>query len=128
MAKKELFLIICYAYCSFMSFISSLGNKVKLSWRLTTISKLDNGCYLLTYETPSGTVSLQSRSVVMTIPSYIASTIIRPLSVCCINYILVFSRIHIGTKTVKNISSLLQPSSIHTKLSSCCPYAILNMC
>ncbi|XP_047970860.1 protoporphyrinogen oxidase 1, chloroplastic [Salvia hispanica] len=59
---------------------SSLGSKVKVSWKLTTISKLDNGCYLLTYETPSGTVSLQSRSVVMTIPSYVASTILRPLS------------------------------------------------
>lgn len=59
---------------------SSLGNKVKLSWKLTTISKLDNGFYLLTYETPSGPVSLQSISVVMTVPSYVASTILRPLS------------------------------------------------
>ncbi|KAL8544750.1 hypothetical protein ACS0TY_005107 [Phlomoides rotata] len=59
---------------------SSLGNKVKLSWRLTSITTLDNGGYSLTYETPSGTVSLQSRSVVMTIPSYAASTILRPLS------------------------------------------------
>ncbi|KAL8527111.1 hypothetical protein ACS0TY_005109 [Phlomoides rotata] len=59
---------------------SSLGNKVKLSWRLTSITTLDNGGYSLTYETPSGTVSLQSRSVVMTIPSYAASTILHPLS------------------------------------------------
>ncbi|KAK4406869.1 Protoporphyrinogen oxidase, chloroplastic [Sesamum angolense] len=59
---------------------SSLGNKVKLSWRLTTITTLENGGYLLTYETPSGMVSLRSRSVVMTVPSYVASTILRPLS------------------------------------------------
>ncbi|KAL0284464.1 UNVERIFIED_CONTAM: Protoporphyrinogen oxidase, chloroplastic [Sesamum angustifolium] len=56
------------------------GNKVKLSWRLTTITTLENGGYLLTYETPSGMVSLRSRSVVMTVPSYVASTILRPLS------------------------------------------------
>ncbi|KAL3652981.1 Protoporphyrinogen oxidase 1, chloroplastic [Castilleja foliolosa] len=59
---------------------SSLGNKVKLSWRLTNITTLDDGGYNLTYETPTGTVFLQSRCVVMTVPSYVASTIIRPLS------------------------------------------------
>ncbi|KAG8389632.1 hypothetical protein BUALT_Bualt02G0249200 [Buddleja alternifolia] len=59
---------------------SSLGSKVKLSWRLTTICKTDNGGYSLTYDTPSGIASLQSRSVVMTVPSYVASTILRPLS------------------------------------------------
>ncbi|KAK6118154.1 hypothetical protein DH2020_048138 [Rehmannia glutinosa] len=59
---------------------SSLGNKVKLSWRLTTITTLDDGGYSLVYETPNGMVSLQSRSVVMTVPSYVASTILRPLS------------------------------------------------
>ncbi|KAL6525852.1 Protoporphyrinogen oxidase 1, chloroplastic [Orobanche minor] len=59
---------------------SSLGNKVKLSWRLTSITTLDDGGYSLTYETPNGVVSLQSRCVVMTVPSHVASTILRPLS------------------------------------------------
>ncbi|KAL6500196.1 hypothetical protein OROHE_025562 [Orobanche hederae] len=59
---------------------SSLGNKVKLSWRLTSITTLDDGGYSLTYETPNGIVSLQSRCVVMTVPSHVASTILRPLS------------------------------------------------
>jgi oxygen-dependent protoporphyrinogen oxidase len=54
---------------------------VKLSWKLLSISKLDNGEYSLTYETPEGVVSLQSKSVVMTIPSHIASPLLRPLSV-----------------------------------------------
>lgn len=57
-----------------------LGNKVKLSWKLLSISKLDNGEYSLTYETPEGVVSVQSKSVVMTIPSHIASPLLRPLS------------------------------------------------
>ncbi|PIN13432.1 Protoporphyrinogen oxidase [Handroanthus impetiginosus] len=61
---------------------SSLGNKVKLSWKLMTITTLDNGGYSLTYETPRGRVYLQCRSVVMTVPSYVASTILHPLSVC----------------------------------------------
>ncbi|XP_059436269.1 protoporphyrinogen oxidase 1, chloroplastic-like [Corylus avellana] len=57
-----------------------LGKKVKLSWKLSSIRKLDEGGYSLTYETPQGLVSLQSKSVVMTVPSYIASSLLRPLS------------------------------------------------
>ncbi|CAI8603625.1 unnamed protein product [Vicia faba] len=57
-----------------------LGNKVKLSWKLLSISKLDGGEYSLTYETPEGVVSLQSKAVVMTIPSHVASPLLRPLS------------------------------------------------
>ena len=61
--------------------VNRLGNKVKLSWKLSSISKLDSGEYSLTYETPEGVVSLQCKTVVLTIPSYVASTLLRPLSV-----------------------------------------------
>ncbi|XP_006644079.2 protoporphyrinogen oxidase, chloroplastic [Oryza brachyantha] len=59
---------------------SRLGNKVKLSWKLTSITKSDNQGYVLVYETPEGVVSVQAKTVVMTIPSYVASDILRPLS------------------------------------------------
>lgn len=58
-----------------------LGNKVKLSWNLSSITKSDNGLYTLLYETPDGMVSLESKSVVMTVPSYVASSILHPVSV-----------------------------------------------
>ncbi|KAB2603743.1 protoporphyrinogen oxidase 1 [Pyrus ussuriensis x Pyrus communis] len=58
-----------------------LGSKVKLSWKLSSISKLDKGGYTLTYETPEGLVSVLSKSVVMTVPSHVASGLLRPLSV-----------------------------------------------
>uniref|UniRef100_A0A803NDK8 Amine oxidase domain-containing protein n=1 Tax=Chenopodium quinoa TaxID=63459 RepID=A0A803NDK8_CHEQI len=48
-------------------------SKVKLSWTLSSIVKLPNGEYNLTYETPDGLVSVRTRSVVMTVPSHIAS-------------------------------------------------------
>lgn len=57
-----------------------LGNKVKLSWKLSSIGKSENGSYTLTYETPEGLVTVQSKTVVMTIPSHIASTLLRPVS------------------------------------------------
>ncbi|CAL9009198.1 unnamed protein product [Prunus brigantina] len=59
---------------------SRLGTKVKLSWKLSNISKLDEGGYTLTYETPEGLISLLSKSVVMTVPSHVASSLLRPLS------------------------------------------------
>ncbi|XP_023547363.1 protoporphyrinogen oxidase 1, chloroplastic-like [Cucurbita pepo subsp. pepo] len=58
-----------------------LGSKVKLSWKLSSISKMDDGGYSLTYETPEGPISILSRSVIMTVPSYVASTLLRPISV-----------------------------------------------
>lgn len=61
--------------------VDRLGSKVKLSWKLLSVSKLDSGEYSLTYETPEGVVSLQSKTVVMTIPSHVASTLLRPLAV-----------------------------------------------
>jgi hypothetical protein len=61
-----------------------LGSNVKLSWKLSSIIKLENGGYSLTYETPEGLVSLLSKSVVFTVPSHIASTLLHPLSVCYI--------------------------------------------
>ncbi|KGN49787.1 protoporphyrinogen oxidase 1, chloroplastic [Cucumis sativus] len=57
-----------------------LGSKVKVSWKLSSISKVDDGGYSLTYETPEGLVSILSRSVIMTVPSYIAGTLLRPIS------------------------------------------------
>ncbi|KAL1206252.1 Protoporphyrinogen oxidase 1 [Cardamine amara subsp. amara] len=57
-----------------------LGSKVKLSWKLSSITKLDSGGYNLTYETPDGIVSVQSKSVVMTVPSHVAGNLLRPLS------------------------------------------------
>uniref|UniRef100_A0A7N0V7C0 Protoporphyrinogen oxidase n=1 Tax=Kalanchoe fedtschenkoi TaxID=63787 RepID=A0A7N0V7C0_KALFE len=57
-----------------------LGRKLKLSWRLTSIRKLHGGDYSLTYDTPEGPITVQSRSVVMTVPSHVASCLLQPLS------------------------------------------------
>ncbi|XP_068662148.1 protoporphyrinogen oxidase 1, chloroplastic [Aristolochia californica] len=59
---------------------AGLGSKVKLSWKLSSIRKLDGRGYTLIYETPEGLVSLQAKSVVMTVPSYVASSLLQPLS------------------------------------------------
>lgn len=74
------FLLRILSYC--MACYCRLGAKVKLSWKLLSISKPEDGWYMLTYETPEGLFSVLSRSVVMTVPSYVASSLLRALSVC----------------------------------------------
>eukprot|EP01018_Ginkgo_biloba_P026057 Gb_09336 [translate_table: standard] len=59
-----------------------LGAKIKLCWKLSTIQKLSGCGYVLTYETPDGPLTIQTKSVVLTVPSHVASNILRPLSVC----------------------------------------------
>ncbi|PIA37868.1 hypothetical protein AQUCO_02900008v1 [Aquilegia coerulea] len=56
-----------------------LGGKVKLSWKLLSVKKLDRG-YTLTYETPEGLISVQTKSIILTVPSHVASSLLRPLS------------------------------------------------
>ncbi|KAI3946895.1 hypothetical protein MKW98_003458 [Papaver atlanticum] len=58
----------------------SLGNILKLSWKLSSIQKSSGGGYNLTYETPEGLISVQAKSVVMTVPSHVASGLLHPLS------------------------------------------------
>ncbi|KAK9147178.1 hypothetical protein Sjap_007081 [Stephania japonica] len=58
----------------------SLGSKIRLSWKLSSIEKLNKGGYNLTYETPEGLMSVQTKVVVITVPSHVASNLLRPLS------------------------------------------------
>lgn len=82
--------------------LDRLGSNVKVSWKLISISKLDNQEYKLTYETPEGQVSLQTKSVVMTIPSHIASGVLRPVSVSLVlfYYCFILVRIFLIEKVV----------------------------
>nr|O24163.1 RecName: Full=Protoporphyrinogen oxidase, chloroplastic; Short=PPO; AltName: Full=Protoporphyrinogen IX oxidase isozyme I; Short=PPO I; Short=PPX I; Flags: Precursor [Nicotiana tabacum]CAA73865.1 protoporphyrinogen oxidase [Nicotiana tabacum] len=77
-----------------------LGSKLKLSWKLSSITKSEKGGYHLTYETPEGVVSLQSRSIVMTVPSYVASNILRPLSVAAADALSNFYYPPVGAVTI----------------------------
>lgn len=58
-----------------------LGAKIKLGWKLLSIKKLSECGYALTYETPDGHFSIQTKTVILTVPASVASNILRPLSV-----------------------------------------------
>lgn len=58
-----------------------LGDKVvKTSWKLAGIKKSAGGDYELSYETPEGTKQVITRLVVLTIPAYVASELLAPIS------------------------------------------------
>uniref|UniRef100_A0A803NQ31 protoporphyrinogen oxidase n=1 Tax=Cannabis sativa TaxID=3483 RepID=A0A803NQ31_CANSA len=101
---------------------SRLGSKVKLSWKLSSISKLDNGGYSLTYETPEGLVTLQTKSVIFTVPSHVASSLLRPLSVMFSPGFLYHYGFHLSFAILFYFSTLLfclQLSIVLNSSSSC---------
>eukprot|EP00271_Cylindrocystis_brebissonii_P010529 TRINITY_DN26728_c0_g1_i1.p1 TRINITY_DN26728_c0_g1~~TRINITY_DN26728_c0_g1_i1.p1 ORF type:complete len:583 (-),score=118.96 TRINITY_DN26728_c0_g1_i1:385-2133(-) len=53
---------------------------VKLSWELLKVEKTKEGVFRLEYKTPEGKKTLESRSVVLTVPSHVAAEIVRPLA------------------------------------------------
>ncbi|EFJ34803.1 hypothetical protein SELMODRAFT_82264 [Selaginella moellendorffii] len=60
---------------------SKLGDSIKLKWKLLSVKKTSAGLYTLVYDTPEGTTAVLAKSVVLTVPSYVASEILRPVSV-----------------------------------------------
>ncbi|KAH7284143.1 hypothetical protein KP509_34G041000 [Ceratopteris richardii] len=56
-----------------------LGSRVKLNWKLESIQRASGG-YNLVYSTPEGVKSVFTKSVCLTVPAYVASSILRPLS------------------------------------------------
>ncbi|EFJ23527.1 hypothetical protein SELMODRAFT_103055 [Selaginella moellendorffii] len=59
---------------------SKLGDSIKLKWKLLSVKKTSAGLYTLVYDTPEGTTAVLAKSVVLTVPSYVASEILRPVS------------------------------------------------
>lgn len=57
-----------------------LGSSVKLNWKLESMQRAPGGVYELVYLTPEGLKTVLTKSVLLTVPSYVASNIIRPLS------------------------------------------------
>jgi len=75
-AKQLLDEIKCDIYCRrFYFFIC------RLQWKLTDIKEGDDGMFTLTYETPEGDKSIQSKTVALTVPSYVAADLLQDLSV-----------------------------------------------
>ncbi|KAI5067353.1 hypothetical protein GOP47_0017881 [Adiantum capillus-veneris] len=57
-----------------------LGSNIKLNWKLESIQRASGGGFELVYVTPEGMKLISTKSVLLTVPSYVASNILRPLS------------------------------------------------
>ncbi|CAI7795808.1 unnamed protein product [Closterium sp. NIES-54] len=60
---------------------NKLGDRVRLGWKLTAIEKRPGGSsFLLSYDTPEGAKKLSARSLLLTVPSYVAADLLKPYS------------------------------------------------
>lgn len=53
------------------------ADKVRLNWKLTSISTTPDGLYRLSYDTPEGPASLTTRSVALTIPAWALADLLK---------------------------------------------------
>lgn len=56
---------------------AKLQDRVRLNWKLTSLSAGADGLYSLTYDTPAGQQTLRARSVAMTIPAWALADLIK---------------------------------------------------
>lgn len=60
--------------------VCSLGDAVKVNWKLTSLTKVGNA-YELAYNTPEGEKVVRTRTVALTTPAYVASSLLREINV-----------------------------------------------
>lgn len=56
-----------------------LGEAVKLSWHLTGIRRTEQKTYIAEFSTPDGDRQVESRSLVLSTPAYVAAELLKPL-------------------------------------------------
>ncbi len=59
---------------------AQLGDVVKLSWHLIQIKPTEQQTYLAEFSTPSGPVRIETRSIVLTTPSYVSADLLANLA------------------------------------------------
>ena len=57
----------------------NLGDKIKLEWKVTKIEKSEKGGYKATFETPSGTETINAKSLVSTAPAHALADVLNPV-------------------------------------------------
>ncbi|CAI5504203.1 unnamed protein product [Closterium sp. Naga37s-1] len=57
-----------------------LGSRMRVGWRLVGMQQRPGGGAVLTYDTPRGTTRVAARSVLLTVPAYVAADVIRAFS------------------------------------------------
>jgi predicted NAD/FAD-dependent oxidoreductase len=57
--------------------ISTFTDKIRVNWKLTSISTTPEGLYKLSYDTPEGGATITARSVAMTIPAWALADLLK---------------------------------------------------
>ncbi|GAX80836.1 hypothetical protein CEUSTIGMA_g8271.t1 [Chlamydomonas eustigma] len=55
---------------------SNVKDTIRVNWKLSSITKQEDGLYCLKYSTPEGTEEVQARTVALTVPAYTAADLL----------------------------------------------------
>lgn len=92
---------------------NKLGGALKTSWTLTSIIKdSTDGLYRLTYDTPEGKQQVRARTVAMTVPSYVAADLLRPVSSTAADALSSFDYPPVAAVTLTYPESALRPDRL----------------
>ncbi|XZN99790.1 MAG: protoporphyrinogen oxidase [Microcoleus sp.] len=58
---------------------ASLGDRLKLNWHLTGLQRTENKTYIAEFSTPDGPQQVETRTVVLTTPAYVAADLLKSL-------------------------------------------------
>ena len=53
---------------------------VKLEWKVTKISREDDGSFTIDYDTPDGATTIRAKTVVMTAPACVTAEVVKDLA------------------------------------------------
>lgn len=58
----------------------NVKDTVRVNWKLSNISRGADGIYTLSYSTPEGNVEVKTRSLLLTVPAYVAADLLKPVA------------------------------------------------
>lgn len=90
---------------------SKISGAIRTSWTLKSIQKED-GVYRLRYDTPSGPRDVRTRTVALTVPSYVAADLIRPVSGTAANALSSFDYPPVAAVTLTYPESAVRPDRL----------------
>jgi protoporphyrinogen/coproporphyrinogen III oxidase len=99
---------------------------VRTSWTLKEVSK-DGDLYRLKYDTPEGSKELRARTVALTVPSYVAADLIRPVSAKAADALAGFDYPPVAAVTLSYPESAILSDRLDEKVSATAPRNVIDI-
>ena len=95
------------------------NNAVRTSWKLEGVSK-EGDVYKLSYNTPDGPKEIRARTVALTVPSYVAADLIKPVSTKAAEALASFDYPPVAAVTLAYPESAIREDRLNEKVGLYC--------